>query len=149
MLSSGHDTDFTFMDSHKLWSPPQDPHRIKQAELPEWIGGDTFHPLPFTKELLEVSTSLAIMLSDLETALESMVEVYHKYSQMKGNNHALYKDDMKKLLTTECPHYVQNKNTETVFKELDINQDNAINFEEYLVLMIKMGVAAHRDSHKE
>ncbi|KAM7318380.1 protein S100-A8 [Alexandromys fortis] len=88
------------------------------------------------------------MLSELEKSLENMVEVYHKYSLLKGNNHALYKDDFKKLVTTECPHYMEKKNVETVFKELDINQDNAINFEEYLVLLVKMGVAAHADSHK-
>lgn len=35
-----------------------------------------------------------------------------------------------------------------MFKELDINQDNAINFEEFLVLLVKVGVAAHADSHK-
>ncbi|XP_036047434.1 protein S100-A8 [Onychomys torridus] len=89
------------------------------------------------------------MLSDLEKALESMVEVYHKYSEVKGNHHALYRDDLQKLLTTECPQYVQKKNAETIFKELDINKDNAVNFEEFLVLMIKVGVAAHEDSHKK
>ncbi|XP_028746685.1 protein S100-A8-like [Peromyscus leucopus] len=89
------------------------------------------------------------MLSDLEKALESMVDVYHKYSQVKGNNHALYRDDLQKMLTTECPQYMQRKKAEAVFRELDINQDNAINFEEFLVLVIKMGLAAHEDSHKK
>lgn len=44
---------------------------------------------------------------------------------------------------------LQNKNTEALFKELDVNSDNAINFEEFLVLVIRMGVAAHKDSHRE
>ncbi|XP_005367318.1 protein S100-A8 isoform X1 [Microtus ochrogaster] len=98
---------------------------------------------------MRVSKSSAIMLSEMEKSLENMVEVYHRYSLLKGNNHALYKDDFKKLVTTECPHYMKKKNVETMFKELDINQDKAINFEEYLVLVVKMGVAAHADSHKE
>ncbi|XP_057650005.1 protein S100-A8-like [Chionomys nivalis] len=89
------------------------------------------------------------MLSDLEKSLENLVEVYHKYSLLKGNNHALYKDDFEKLVTTECPQYIQKKNVETLFKELDINQDRAINFEEFLVLAVKVGIAAHVDSHKE
>ncbi|CAH6912985.1 protein S100-A8 [Phodopus roborovskii] len=89
------------------------------------------------------------MPSELEAALENMVTVYHQYSLTKGNHHALYKDDLQKLLKMECPQYMKNKNAETVFKELDINQDNAVNFEEFLVLMIKVGVAAHKDSHKE
>ncbi|CAO2599002.1 Protein S100-A8 [Lemmus lemmus] len=88
------------------------------------------------------------MLSELEKSLEKLVDVYHNYSSVKGNHHALYKDDFQKLVTTECPQYMQKKNAETVFKELDINQDNAINFEEFLVLLVKVGVAAHADGHK-
>ncbi|ERE90689.1 protein S100-A8 [Cricetulus griseus] len=89
------------------------------------------------------------MPSELETALENIVTVYHRYSEMKGNHHALYRDDLQKLVTTECPQYMQKKNAEALFKELDINQDNAVNFEEFLVLMIKIGVEAHKESHKE
>ncbi|KAL1772440.1 hypothetical protein HispidOSU_019917 [Sigmodon hispidus] len=88
------------------------------------------------------------MLSDLEQALESIVEVYHKYSQLQRNKHALYRDDLQKLLSTECSQYLQKKNADTIFREMDINQDQAINFEEFLVLLIKVGVEAHKDSHK-
>ncbi|XP_028609164.1 protein S100-A8 [Grammomys surdaster] len=89
------------------------------------------------------------MLTELEKALNSMIDVYHNYSTIKGNHHAVYRDDFKKMATTECPQFVQNKNTDNLFKELDVNSDNAVNFEEFLVLMIKMGVASHKDSHKE
>lgn len=51
--------------------------------------------------------SLGTMLTDLECALNSLVDVYHKYSLLKGNYHAIYKDDLKKLLETECPHFLQ------------------------------------------
>ncbi|KAL1772442.1 hypothetical protein HispidOSU_019917 [Sigmodon hispidus] len=78
------------------------------------------------------------MLSDLEQALESIVEVYHKYSQLQRNKHALYRDDLQKLLSTECSQYLQKKNADTIFREMDINQDQAINFEEFLVLLIKL-----------
>ncbi|XP_055471627.1 protein S100-A8-like [Psammomys obesus] len=89
------------------------------------------------------------MLSELEKAVVNIIEVYHNYSKLQGNHHALYKEDLKKLLNTECPQYVKNKNAKTLFETLDINEDKAVNFEEYLALMIKMGVEAHRDSHKE
>jgi len=32
---------------------------------------------------------------------------------------------------------------------LDINQDGGINFEEFLVLVIKVGLEAHEEIHKE
>lgn len=66
-----------------------------------------------------------------------------------ADHHALYKNDFKKMVTTECPQFVQNINIENLFRELDINSDNAINFEEFLAMVIKVGVASHKDSHKE
>lgn len=32
---------------------------------------------------------------------------------------------------------------------MDVNSDGAINFEEFLILVIKVGVASHKDIHKE
>ncbi|XP_045839545.1 protein S100-A8 isoform X12 [Meles meles] len=89
------------------------------------------------------------MLTELESAMNSLIDVYHKYSLEKGNYHALYRDDLKKLLETECPRYLKKKDADTWFKELDINSDGAINFEEFLILVIKVGVASHEDIHRE
>ncbi|XP_007464430.1 PREDICTED: protein S100-A8 [Lipotes vexillifer] len=89
------------------------------------------------------------MLTDLETAMNSLIEVYHKYSLEKGNYHAIYRDDLKKLLETECPKFMTKKDVGTWFKELDINEDGALNFQEFLSLVIKVGLAAHEDIHKE
>ncbi|XP_004403097.1 PREDICTED: protein S100-A8 [Odobenus rosmarus divergens] len=89
------------------------------------------------------------MLTELESAMNSLIEVYHRYSLEKGNYHALYRDDLKKLLETECPLYMKKKDADTWFKELDINSDGAINFEEFLILVIKAGVDAHKEIHKE
>ncbi|XP_012646628.1 protein S100-A8 [Microcebus murinus] len=89
------------------------------------------------------------MLTDLENALDSFIDVYHKYSLRKGNYHAIYKDDLKDLLETECPQYMKKKDANTWFKELDVNSDNAINFQEFLIFVTKMGVVAHEESHKE
>ncbi|NP_001153743.1 protein S100-A8 [Sus scrofa] len=89
------------------------------------------------------------MLTDLESAINSLIEVFHKYSLEKGNYHAIYADDLKRLLETECPKYMKKKDAETWFKELDINKDGAVNFEEFLILVIKVGVEAHEDIHKE
>nr|XP_004667237.1 protein S100-A8 [Jaculus jaculus]XP_044994662.1 protein S100-A8 [Jaculus jaculus]XP_044994663.1 protein S100-A8 [Jaculus jaculus] len=89
------------------------------------------------------------MLTELEKSLNAITEVFHKYSLVKGNYHALYKDDMKKLLSAECPQYMKKKDVDTWFRELDFNEDNAINFEEFLLFVTKMGVIAHRESHKK
>ncbi|XP_030680359.1 protein S100-A8 isoform X1 [Nomascus leucogenys] len=92
---------------------------------------------------------VGIMLTELEKALNSIIDVYHKYSLIKGNYHAVYRDDLKKLLETECPQYIRKKGADAWFKELDINTDGAVNFQEFLILVVKMGVAAHKKSHEE
>ncbi|XP_007946780.1 protein S100-A8 [Orycteropus afer afer] len=89
------------------------------------------------------------MLTDLENAMDSLIDVYHKYSLVQGNYHALYRDDLKKLLENEAPTYLKKKDADAWFKELDINTDGAINFQEFLIMVIKMGVIAHEDIHKE
>ncbi|XP_075396490.1 protein S100-A8 [Tenrec ecaudatus] len=89
------------------------------------------------------------MLTELEKAINNLIDVYHKYSLLQGNYHAVYRSDLKKLLEAEGPRYLKIKSADAWFKELDINSDNAINFEEFLILLVKMGVIAHEDSHKE
>ncbi|XP_045672917.1 protein S100-A8 [Phyllostomus hastatus] len=88
------------------------------------------------------------MLTELESALTNFITVYHKYSLEKGNAHALYRSDFKKMIEAECPQYMKKKSADAWFRELDINSDKAINFEEFLILVIKMGVLAHKESHK-
>ncbi|XP_005414659.1 PREDICTED: protein S100-A8 [Chinchilla lanigera] len=88
------------------------------------------------------------MQTELEKALNNIITVYHKYSLEKGNHHAVYKDDLKKLLTTECPQYTKKKTADEWFKQLDVNEDGAINFQEFLVLVVKVALRAHEESHK-
>lgn len=47
------------------------------------------------------------------------------------------------------PHSPQKKDADTWFRELDVNKDNAVNFEEFLALVVKVGIAAHEDIHKD
>ncbi|KAM5257149.1 protein S100-A8 [Ctenodactylus gundi] len=89
------------------------------------------------------------MPTELENALDSIIDVYHNYSLETGNHHAIYKNDLKRMLATECPQYTKNKDADTWFKELDVNNDGAVNFQEFLVFVIKVGLAAHEDIHKE
>ncbi|KAM6219366.1 protein S100-A8 [Rhynchocyon petersi] len=89
------------------------------------------------------------MPTELEKAMDCLIGVYHTYSLEKGNPHALYRDDLKKLLETQATNYLKKKNADTWFKELDINSDGAINFQEFLNFVIKIGVLAHEESHKK
>ncbi|XP_077011767.1 protein S100-A8 [Tamandua tetradactyla] len=89
------------------------------------------------------------MPTELECAINEFIEVYHKYSLVKGNYHSLYSDDFRKLLENECRSLTKIKSADAWFKELDVNSDEAINFQEFLIFMVRMGVQAHKDSHTE
>ncbi|XP_007525454.1 protein S100-A8 [Erinaceus europaeus] len=89
------------------------------------------------------------MLTNLEKAINNIIDIFHKYSLKTGNYHSLYRNDLKSLMESECSMYLKEKNADTWFTELDINSDQAINFEEFLILVIKIAVAAHKASHKE
>lgn len=39
--------------------------------------------------------------------MNNFIDIFHKYSLEKGNYHALYRDDLKKLLEAECPQYMK------------------------------------------
>lgn len=52
------------------------------------------------------------MPTELENSLNGLIEVFHKYSQMKGNNHAVDMTDFKKLIDTECPRYTRVRRNE-------------------------------------
>lgn len=47
------------------------------------------------------------MLTEMENTLNNFIEIYHKYSLAQGSPHALYRDDLKKLLEAECPQYMK------------------------------------------
>ncbi|XP_001372154.1 protein S100-A8 [Monodelphis domestica] len=91
------------------------------------------------------------MATKLECAINCLVEVFHKYSLTGGHPHALSREQFGKLLEKECSEFTK-KSKKTVpefMKELDINQDGFINFEEFLILTLKMVIEHHEDSHKE
>ncbi|GAA6080185.1 protein S100-B, partial [Tachysurus ichikawai] len=45
-------------------------------------------------------------MSDLENCLNTIIQVFHKYSEREGN-HSLKKSELKELLTHELPSFTQ------------------------------------------
>ncbi|XP_045839541.1 uncharacterized protein LOC123928425 isoform X8 [Meles meles] len=153
---------FTWLGNQRLWQLGEGgalsawPRVLAAGQSPACYKGERtpspacpLHPRPTQFRETWWGRLSGTMLTELESAMNSLIDVYHKYSLEKGNYHALYRDDLKKLLETECPRYLKKKDADTWFKELDINSDGAINFEEFLILVIKVGVASHEDIHRE
>uniref|UniRef100_UPI00358DFF8D protein S100-A1-like n=1 Tax=Myxine glutinosa TaxID=7769 RepID=UPI00358DFF8D len=85
--------------------------------------------------------------TDLQSAMETMVAVFHKYSGKEGDRYKLSKAEMKDLLTNELPGVLTGaKNAETVesiMEDLDVDKDGEVDFNEYSVLLAALSVACN------
>ncbi|XP_028910549.1 protein S100-A8-like [Ornithorhynchus anatinus] len=89
----------------------------------------------------------------LEKSIDSLIDVFHKYSLVAGHYHSISKGDLKNLMEKELTTFLKSQKdpltVDTLFKELDSNKDQQINFEEFMVLVTRVGVACHEEIHKE
>ncbi|KAG8519981.1 Protein S100-A1, partial [Galemys pyrenaicus] len=87
------------------------------------------------------------MSSDLETAMETLINVFHTHSAKEGDKYKLSKKELKELLQTEFSGFLDSqKDSETVdklMKELDENGDGEVDFQEYVVLIAALTVACN------
>ncbi|KAM9214772.1 protein S100-A8-like [Leptosomus discolor] len=91
----------------------------------------------------------------LESALKTIVDVYHRYSIREGQLDLLNFNDFKTLLTEQAPTFLQacGRNhpeyLNKLFKETDLNKDKDLTFEEFTIVLAKLTDDAHRISHSD
>ncbi|KAI5623015.1 protein S100-B, partial [Silurus asotus] len=82
--------------------------------------------------------------SDLEKAMVTIVETFHKYSRDKCK---LKKADLKNLINNEMSQFVmkiQDKSIlDLLFSDLDQNGDREIDFQEFIPLIAMVTSACH------
>ncbi|XP_004619293.1 protein S100-A1 [Sorex araneus] len=87
------------------------------------------------------------MSSDLETAMETLISVFHTHSGKEGDKYKLSKKELKELLQSEFSGFLEaQKDTETVdklMKELDENGDGEVDFQEYVTFVAALTVACN------
>ncbi|XP_019412314.1 PREDICTED: protein S100-G-like [Crocodylus porosus] len=89
----------------------------------------------------------------LQTALEEIVKIYHKYSRSADGNDFLDRKELKLFLTREAPIFLEacNRNKpgyiDELFRETDKNKDKKLSFEEFTKILAKLTDDAHRISH--
>ncbi|EHB07773.1 Protein S100-A1 [Heterocephalus glaber] len=81
------------------------------------------------------------MGSELETAMETLINVFHTHSSKEGDKYKLSKKELKELLQTELSGFLDAQKdadaVDKVMKELDENGDGEVDFQEYVVLAQK------------
>jgi hypothetical protein len=46
-------------------------------------------------------------MSELEKAMVGLIDVFHQYSGREGDKHKLKKSELKELINTELPHFLE------------------------------------------
>ncbi|NXJ57030.1 M126 protein, partial [Spizaetus tyrannus] len=90
-------------------------------------------------------------LSELEKAMDVIIDVFHQYSRREGDRDTLTKKELKLLIEKQLVNYlkhVKNKATiDEIMKDLDINKDAQISFCEVMLLIVRVTIATHEHLH--
>ncbi|NXE84340.1 M126 protein, partial [Cochlearius cochlearius] len=90
-------------------------------------------------------------LSELEKAMDVIIDVFHQYSRQEGDRDTLTKKELKLLIEKQLANYLQHvKNKATIdeiMKDLDINRDAQISFSEVMLLIVRVTIATHEHLH--
>ncbi|NXN21219.1 M126 protein, partial [Nycticryphes semicollaris] len=90
-------------------------------------------------------------LSELEKAMDVIIDVFHQYSRREGDRDTLTKGELKLLIEKQLLNYlrhVRNKATiDEIMKDLDLNKDAQISFGEVMLLITRVTIATHEHLH--
>ncbi|KFV57359.1 Protein MRP-126, partial [Gavia stellata] len=90
-------------------------------------------------------------LSELEKAMDVIIDVFHQYSRREGDIDTLTKKELKLLIDKQLVNYlkhVRNKTTiDEIMKDLDVNKDAQISFSEMMLLVTRVTIATHEHLH--
>ncbi|KAJ8290016.1 hypothetical protein GJAV_G00007780 [Gymnothorax javanicus] len=85
--------------------------------------------------------------SNLENAMQLMIQTFHKYSGNEGDKYTLSKGELKEMLTEELGCYLGNPQdkdaVDKVMGELDGNNDGEVDFTEFIFLVGALTVACN------
>ncbi|KFQ47391.1 Protein MRP-126, partial [Nestor notabilis] len=90
-------------------------------------------------------------LSQLEKAMDVIIDVFHQYSRREGDRDTLTKTELKLLIEKQLASYlkhVKSKATiDEIMKDLDINKDEQLSFCEVMLLITRVTIATHEHLH--
>ncbi|XP_072263244.1 protein S100-P [Pyxicephalus adspersus] len=91
-------------------------------------------------------------MTELETAMVLVMNVFDKYACTEGKKETLTNNELKKLLEKELPGILQGAkgkdDCDKLLKTLDENKDSEIDFNEFLVLVASVTCMAHQRFQK-
>ncbi|XP_074837418.1 protein MRP-126-like [Carettochelys insculpta] len=90
-------------------------------------------------------------LSELEKALEVIIDIFHMHSARVGHFDTLTKGELKQLIESQLVNFLKNQtnhgNLDQLFKDLDKNKDQQLSFGEFMTLISQVTVDTHEHLH--
>ncbi|KAL4617529.1 protein S100-Z [Arapaima gigas] len=87
------------------------------------------------------------MPTQLESAMDALITVFHNYSGTEGDKYKLNKGELKELLNSELTDFLMSQKdpmlVEKIMSDLDSNKDNEVDFNEFVVLVAALTVACN------
>ncbi|KAM8869373.1 protein S100-A1 isoform 1-T2 [Spinachia spinachia] len=87
------------------------------------------------------------MTTQLQTAMEGLIAVFHSYSGKEGDKYKLSRGELKNLLQGELGDFLSASKdpcvVEKIMHDLDENQDGEVDFQEFVVLVAALTVACN------
>ncbi|XP_042291724.1 ictacalcin-like [Thunnus albacares] len=78
-------------------------------------------------------------MSDVQQAMALLITSFNKYSGKEGDKYTLSKGELKELLQNELSELLSKANDKAaldrIFKDLDTNKDNSVDFGEFVNLV--------------
>ncbi|KAM8793309.1 protein S100-Z-like [Eudromia elegans] len=87
------------------------------------------------------------MYTPLEEAMDTLISIFHHYSGKEGDRYKLNKEELRELLTTELTNFLSGQKDplliDKVMKDLDSNNDNEMDFNEFVTLVAALTVTCN------
>ncbi|XP_041323362.1 protein MRP-126-like, partial [Pyrgilauda ruficollis] len=91
-------------------------------------------------------------LSELEKAMDVIIDVFHQYSRREGDRDTLSKKELKMMIEKQLANYLKNVKSKAtidqIMKDLDVNKDAQISFGEMMLLVTRVTCATHEHLHE-
>ncbi|XP_071583115.1 protein S100-A1 isoform X1 [Heliangelus exortis] len=126
------------------------PSRAAAAQLGRWHSPTSPEGVDGSCPLLSHAgdtPQTTAMASQLEGAMETLINVFHHYSGKEGDKYKLSKKELKELLQSELGCFLETQKdtgaVEKIMQDLDENGDGEVDFQEYVVLVAALTVACN------
>ncbi|XP_037549273.1 protein S100-A10a [Nematolebias whitei] len=88
------------------------------------------------------------MPSDLETCMETLIKVFHRYASKEGHSATLNRRELRLLMENELANFLKSQKdpaaVDKIMKDLDANCDGQVDFEEFVSLVVGLSIACEQ-----